>query len=64
MERNVYARLRQGYRSVILAVVDQGVVSYLRVCDAGFSKTPIFARDGPKGNKSGQRGKAKGKSRR
>ncbi|KAL1972960.1 hypothetical protein VTN31DRAFT_6502 [Thermomyces dupontii] len=63
MERNVYARLRQGYRSVILAVVDQGVVSYLRVCDAGFSKTPIFAREGPKGSKGGQRGKSKGKNR-
>lgn len=54
MERNLYARLRQGYRSAIVAIVDQGVVSYLRFADAGFSNEKIFENQGPpKGSKSG-----------
>ncbi|KAL2011029.1 hypothetical protein VTN00DRAFT_3747 [Thermoascus crustaceus] len=42
MERLLYMRLRHGYRNVILAVVDQGVVSFLRVADAGFSRERIY----------------------
>ncbi|OKL57458.1 hypothetical protein UA08_07220 [Talaromyces atroroseus] len=54
MERHLYARLRQGYRSAILAIVDQGVVSYLRFGDAGFSKEKIFETQGPpRGPKTG-----------
>ncbi|KMU89657.1 hypothetical protein CIHG_07464 [Coccidioides immitis H538.4] len=35
-------RLRHGWRNVILGIVDQGVVSYLRVADAGFCKEPLY----------------------
>ncbi|KAF9893276.1 tRNA-splicing endonuclease subunit sen54 [Aspergillus nanangensis] len=51
MERMLYLRLRQGYRSIILAVVDQGVVSYLRVADAGFGKEKLYAAKAQAGNK-------------
>ncbi|EEH48929.2 uncharacterized protein PADG_05008 [Paracoccidioides brasiliensis Pb18] len=42
MERLMYMRLRHGWRNVILAVVDQGVVSFLRVADAGFVGVRIY----------------------
>lgn len=42
MDRMVYMRLRHGYRNVVLAVVDQGVVSYIRVADAAFGKEKLF----------------------
>jgi tRNA-splicing endonuclease subunit Sen54 len=35
-EKSLEARLKHGKRSVILAVVDMGVVSYLRFSEAGF----------------------------
>ncbi|EFQ97021.1 hypothetical protein MGYG_00064 [Nannizzia gypsea CBS 118893] len=57
MDRLLYMRLRHGYRNVILAVVDQGVVSYLRISDAGFMKEPLYSQKrnlGP-GNKGGRR---------
>jgi tRNA-splicing endonuclease subunit Sen54 len=64
MERNLYSRLRQGYRSAILAIVDQGIVSYLRFADAGFSRERIFESQGPpRGNKGGYRGKNGGKGK-
>ncbi|KAL1985385.1 hypothetical protein VTN96DRAFT_7946 [Rasamsonia emersonii] len=65
MERQLYMRLRHGYRSVILGVVDQGVVSFLRVADAGFSKEKIYYnKEGPKGpKKGGFSGKGGGKGR-
>jgi tRNA-splicing endonuclease subunit Sen54 len=40
--KNTYLRLKHGYRNVILAIVDQGVVSYLRVADANFSKEKLY----------------------
>lgn len=61
MEKQVYQRLKHGYRNVILAVVDQGVVSYLRVADAGFGQERIYERfrkggGGIRGGKGGGRG--------
>jgi tRNA-splicing endonuclease subunit Sen54 len=54
MDRQLHMRLRHGYRNVILAIVDQGVVSFLRFGDAGFSKEKIFGdKTGPKGPKRG-----------
>ena len=38
MQRMMYMRLRHGYRNVVMAVVDQGVVSYLRIADSAFGK--------------------------
>ncbi|CEL09460.1 hypothetical protein ASPCAL12595 [Aspergillus calidoustus] len=47
----LYVRLKNGYRNVILAVVDQGVVSYLRIADAAFGKEKIYEAQAPRGNK-------------
>lgn len=52
MERMMYMRLRYGYRNVVLAVVDQGVVSYLRVADSAFGKEKLYENQGgPRGPK-------------
>lgn len=42
MKRLVYMRLRHGYRNVVMAVVDQGIVSYLRIADAAFGKEKLY----------------------
>lgn len=59
MDRLLYMRLRHGYRNVILAVVDQGVVSFLRVGDAAFGKEMIYAEKGPGPKKGGNRPRPK-----
>ncbi|OJD12236.1 hypothetical protein AJ78_07142 [Emergomyces pasteurianus Ep9510] len=64
MERLVYMRLRHGWRNVILAVVDQGVVSFLRVADAGFVGVRVYEeRGGGGGNKGARRGGGNGGGR-
>ena len=56
MDRLLYMRLRHGYRNVVLAVVDQGVVSYLRIGDAAFGKEKMYlSKSGPT-SKSSRRG--------
>ncbi|KAJ5125647.1 hypothetical protein N7476_010017 [Penicillium atrosanguineum] len=47
MDRLMYMRLRHGYRNIILAVVDQGVTSFLRVSDAAFGKEKLYENKGP-----------------
>ncbi|KAL4902996.1 hypothetical protein BDW74DRAFT_55610 [Aspergillus multicolor] len=51
-DRQLYVRLKYGYRNVILAVVDQGVVSYLRIADVAFGKEKIYAQRPSGGNKN------------
>jgi len=52
MDRLMYMRLRHGYRNVVLAVVDQGVTSFLRVSDAAFGKEKLYEnKGGPTGPK-------------
>ncbi|KAJ5356946.1 hypothetical protein N7517_011555 [Penicillium concentricum] len=52
MDRMMYMRLRHGYRNVVMAVVDQGVVSYLRVADSAFGKEKLYEnKGGPQGPK-------------
>ncbi|OAX80093.1 hypothetical protein ACJ72_05575, partial [Emergomyces africanus] len=64
MERLVYMRLRHGWRNVILAVVDQGVVSFLRVADAGFVGVRVYeGKGGGSGNKGARRGGGNGGGR-
>ncbi|KAL1959142.1 hypothetical protein VTO42DRAFT_2929 [Malbranchea cinnamomea] len=58
MDRLLYMRLRHGWRNVILAIVDQGVVSFLRVSDAGFGIEKLYAA------KTGGTGGSKGGGRR
>ncbi|CDM31377.1 hypothetical protein DTO013E5_760 [Penicillium roqueforti] len=52
MDRMMYMRLRHGYRNVVMAVVDQGVVSYLRIADSAFGKEKLYEnKGGPQGHK-------------
>ncbi|KAF3384560.1 putative tRNA-splicing endonuclease subunit sen54, partial [Penicillium rolfsii] len=54
MDRQMYMRLRHGYRNVILAVVDQGVASFLRVADVAFGKERLYeGSSAPMGPKRG-----------
>ena len=39
-----YQRLRHGWRNVVLAVVDQGIISYLRVGEAAFGEEQMYKR--------------------
>lgn len=59
-----YAKLKHGYKNVVLAVVDQGVTSYLRLADAGFANEKLFERTvrGPGFKSSGkQAGRNRGR---
>lgn len=63
-----YAKLKHGYKNVILAVVDQGVTSYLRLADAAFGKEKLFEREfkgsaGKRGGFRGGRGRGRGRGR-
>jgi tRNA-splicing endonuclease subunit Sen54 len=39
-----FQRLKHGYRNVILAVVDQGIISYLRLSEAAFGEEHLYER--------------------
>ncbi|KAL9044299.1 MAG: hypothetical protein Q9206_007402, partial [Seirophora lacunosa] len=62
-EGRSYHRLRHGYRNVVLAVVDQGVVSYMRVADAGFGREKMYERVGRAGGKGKRGGAGAGRGR-
>lgn len=67
-EGQVYRRVKHGWRNVVLAIVDQGVVSYMRVADAGFGKEKIYdrgtrGRGGKRGGMRGGRGRGRGKGK-
>jgi len=59
----LYAKLRNGYKNVILAIVDEGVTSYLRIADGGFGKQKLYGRSGPiaKGKRGGGGNRPQGK---
>ena len=64
MEKQIYQKLKYGWRNVILAIVDQGVVSYMRLADAGFAKERLYERGRGGGRKRGGRGgRGRGKGR-
>lgn len=59
-----YGRLKHGYKNVILAVVDEGIVSYVRVADAGFVREKLYERvESGRGGKGGGRGGGRGRGR-
>lgn len=59
MDRIMPLRLRHGYRNVILAVVDQGVASFLRISDVAFGKEKIYENKGPPSGPKNRRFKPK-----
>lgn len=52
----LYQKLGHGYRNVMIAVVDQGVVSYVRIADAGFGKERVCESAVGRGGRGGKRG--------
>jgi tRNA-splicing endonuclease subunit Sen54 len=66
MEHQIFQKLKHGYRNVILAVVDEGVVSYIRLADAAFGREKLYSRGvrglgGKRGGMRGGRGRGRGK---
>ncbi|KAI9809161.1 MAG: hypothetical protein M1825_002451 [Sarcosagium campestre] len=61
--RHLEQRLRHGWRNVILAVVDQGVVSYLRISEACFAHEPLNMEPAARGGRGGKRGGGRGRGR-
>lgn len=61
----MYVKLKHGYKNVILAIVDQGVTSYLRIADAAFGHEKVYERRAraPPGGKRGGRGGGRGRGR-
>ncbi|KAF2471981.1 uncharacterized protein BDR25DRAFT_221589 [Lindgomyces ingoldianus] len=61
---NLYAKLRHGSRNVILAIVDNGIPSYIRIADVAFSEEKLYERVGraPRG-KGRSRGRGRGRGR-
>lgn len=61
----MYPRLKHGYRNVIVAVVDHGIINYLRVAEAAFGEESLVPRfdfkSGPRGGKKGGRRGGRGK---
>ncbi|RYO26158.1 hypothetical protein AA0113_g12536, partial [Alternaria arborescens] len=50
-------RLKHGCRNVVLAVVDNGIPSYLRVADSPFEEVKIYERSAPRGKGGGRGGR-------
>ncbi|RDL37260.1 Uncharacterized protein BP5553_04693 [Venustampulla echinocandica] len=62
----MYQRLRHGWRNVVLAVVDQGVISYLRLGETAFGEERLcerFDQGSTGGNKRGGGGRGRGRGR-
>ncbi|KAK4963359.1 tRNA-splicing endonuclease subunit sen54 [Elasticomyces elasticus] len=64
-EDQLYQKLKHGYKNVILAVVDQGVVSYLRIFDAAFGREKLYERTGrgAGAKRGGRGGRGRGRGR-
>ncbi|KAA8902091.1 tRNA-splicing endonuclease subunit sen54 N-term-domain-containing protein [Sphaerosporella brunnea] len=57
-KKNLFQRLKDGYRNVIVAVVDSGVTSFLKFADVGFADEVMYKRKpaARRGGKQGGRG--------
>jgi tRNA-splicing endonuclease subunit Sen54 len=70
-DAQLYVKLRWGWKNVVLAVVDQGITSYLRIGDAVFGEDKLYERvnrgpgakrgGGGRGGRGGGRGRGRGK---
>jgi len=59
-----YSRLKNGTKSVIIAVVDEGIVSYIRWADSDFSQEKMYERGvGAARGKGGGGGRGRGGAR-
>ncbi|KUJ23186.1 uncharacterized protein LY89DRAFT_635400 [Mollisia scopiformis] len=57
----VYQRLKNGWRNVVLAVIDQGVISYLRLGEVAFGDERMYERFDAGGNSGSKRGGGAGR---
>ncbi|KAL9120330.1 MAG: hypothetical protein Q9187_003121 [Circinaria calcarea] len=65
MDNQVYQKLKHGWRGVILAVVDQGVVSYVNISDTSFGTEKLYDHTNRgRGGKRGSGAKGRGRGRR
>lgn len=62
-KQQTYQKLKHGYKNVMLAIVDQGVVSYLRIADATFGNEKLYDRRGPGAKRGGRGGRGRGRGR-
>jgi tRNA-splicing endonuclease subunit Sen54 len=61
---DIYGKVKTGVRNFVLAVVDQGVTSFLNISDAAFGHNALWARPKPNSNRGGfKRGGFKGRHR-
>ena len=70
LQGKMYQKLRHGWRNVVIAVNDQGVISYLRVVEGGFGEERLFegfgrarGRGGKRGGGGSGRGRGRGRGR-
>lgn len=59
-------KLKYGERNILLAVVDNGIPSYIRVADVDFSREKVYERPttrGGKGGRGGRGGRGRGRGR-
>jgi tRNA-splicing endonuclease subunit Sen54 len=67
----LYQRLKHGHRNVLVAVVDRGLVNFMRFGEAAFGEEQLFerfdsrsyGRGGKKGGRGGGRGRGRGRGR-
>ncbi|KAG8426036.1 tRNA-splicing endonuclease subunit sen54 [Metarhizium acridum] len=64
----LYQRLKHGHRNVLVAVVDRGLVNFIRFGEAAFGAERLFERfnsrgSGARGGKKGGRGRGHGRGR-
>jgi len=58
-----FQRLKDGYRNVILAIVDSGVTSFIKFADVGFGDEPMYKWKGGRGRGGGKLGGGRGRGR-
>jgi tRNA-splicing endonuclease subunit Sen54 len=63
----LYPRLKHGHRNAIVAVVDHGIINYMRFAEGAFGEEQLFerfdSRNAPRGGKAGFRGGGRGGGR-
>lgn len=63
----MYQRLKHGHRNVLVAIVDRGLVNFMRFGEGAFGEERLFERfdnrGGPRGGKKGGRGGGRGRGR-
>lgn len=53
----MYQRLKHGHRNVLVAIVDRGLVNYMRFGEAAFGEEKLYERfDGGRGGRGGKKG--------